>query len=114
MSLLLLFLSLYFAAMLGVSGLAKAEHPKQFAVTLRRHNIFPYWSITSISRIVPWLEILVAILLITNLLTILTSALVFLFFLSFLVIEIILVVEKRATECGCYGVAYPQKLMEQA
>ncbi|MFN8453209.1 MAG: MauE/DoxX family redox-associated membrane protein [Anaerolineae bacterium] len=110
MSLLFLFLSLYFAAMLGVSGLAKAEHPEQFAATLRRHRILPHWSMIGISKIVPWLEIVVAILLILNLLPVITSALVFLLFVSFLVIETILVVKKRATECGCYGVVYPQKV----
>lgn len=31
-------------------------------------------------------------------------------FLSFLIVEAVLVWTKRATECGCYGVAYSQKV----
>ncbi len=47
-----LLLELYFAAMLGVCGLAKIENPTYFASTLRRHGILPQWSITGVSRLV--------------------------------------------------------------
>jgi hypothetical protein len=103
-------LELYFAAMLGVAGLAKIKHPAQFAATLRRHGIFPAWSIVGISRIVPWLQIAVAVSLVTDITPVATAVLVLMFFISFLIIETILVVTKRATECGCYGIVYPQKV----
>lgn len=103
-------LELYFAAMLGVSGLAKIEHPEQFANTLRRHDILPKWSIAGVSRAFPCLEVGIALLLIAGQARLLTAALVIILFASFAGTEIILVVTKRATECGCYGVAYPQKV----
>lgn len=112
MNVLLLGLELYFAAMLGVAGLAKIKHPEQFAATLRRHRILPAWSIVGVSRAVPWLEVAAAASLIAGTAPVATAALVLMFFVSFLVIETILVVAKRATECGCYGVAYPQKVDE--
>ena len=90
MSILLLGLELYFAAMLGVSGLAKVGQPAMFADTLRRHKILPSWSIKAVSTIVPWLEIAVAVLLITGLVPILTGLLVLFLFTSFLIMESIL------------------------
>lgn len=44
-------LDCYFAAVLGVSGLAKIDNPALFAVTLRRQRLLPRWSITSVSYI---------------------------------------------------------------
>ncbi len=105
-----LLLELYFAAILGVSGLAKIENPAYFASTLRRHGILPQWSITGVSRVFPWLELMIAFSLISGAANILAAVLAIALFVSFAATEMILVVTKRATECGCYGVAYPQKV----
>ena len=105
-----LLIELYLAAMLGVSGLAKLDRPDAFAATLRRHRILPGWSIPAVSRFVPWLEVALALLLLMGVWEGAVTAVASLLFLSFLLIETILVATKRATECGCFGVAYPQKV----
>lgn len=105
-----LLIELYLAAMLGVSGLAKLDRPDAFAATLRRHRILPGWSIPAVSRLVPWLEVVVALLLLTGVCEGAVTAVASLLFLSFLLMEAILVATKRATECGCFGLAYPQKV----
>lgn len=110
MSLALLGIELYLAAMLGVSGLAKVEQPGHFAATLRRHRILPAWSIPAVSRVLPWLELAVACSLVAGVVLRPAAVLVLVLFASFLVVEVVLVVTKRATDCGCYGVAYPQKV----
>jgi hypothetical protein len=110
MNVLLLGIELYLAAMLGVSGLAKIEHPGHFAATLRRHRILPNWTIEGVSRIVPWLEVVIAVLLVVGLAPVPTALFTVLLFTSFLTIEVMLVVTNRATECGCYGLAYSQKV----
>lgn len=110
MNVLLLGIDLYLAAVLGVSGLAKVEHPQAFAATLRRHRVLPAESIPAVSRAIPWLEIGLATALVGGAFPIATTALAFALFVSFLLIEIVLVVTRRATDCGCYGVAYPQKV----
>lgn len=110
MGFLILIVELYFAAMLGISGLAKFEDVDYFANTLRVHKILPSWSIAGASRVIPCIEVLVAASLIVGTFSIATAAIVLVLFVSFLVIETILTLTKRTTDCGCYGAAYPQKI----
>lgn len=110
MAALLLLVELYFAAMLGVSGLAKLDAPEHFEATLRVHRLWPAQAIRPVSRIFPWLEVVVAIALIIGFAPAFTAMLTLLLFGIFLSVETILVVTRRATECACYGVAYRQKV----
>lgn len=100
----------YFAAMLGVSGLAKLEHPQHFARTLLLHRMLPSWSVVVVSRTFPWLEVLLATLLLSGIGQRLTSVVTLVLFTGFLAVEIVLVLTKRATNCGCYGVAYARRV----
>lgn len=110
MDILFLILQLYFAAVLGVSGIAKIDNPYRFAFTLRRHNILPAKIIPIVSWIVPWLEIVVAALLLAGVAAIPTAIVVMSLFVSFLITEVVLALSKPATECGCYGAAFPQRV----
>jgi len=110
MTIVMLALDFYFAALLGVSGIAKLEHPEQFAATLRRHRLLPPWSVGGISRFFPWAEIAVASALIMGFAPVLTSSMVLIFFVAFLIVDSMLLATKRADECGCYGMAYTQKV----
>lgn len=110
MALALLLIELYFAALLGVSGLAKLDAPEHFEATLRLHRLWPAQAIRPLSRIFPWVEVLIAIALIFGFAPALTAMLTTLLFGIFLGVETILVVSRRATECACYGVAYRQKV----
>lgn len=112
MNAILLLLQVYLATVLGVSGLAKAVNSKQFAVTLRSQRILPNWSIDWISYLVPWLAMLLALLLVVGVLPIVVGTITLLIFISFLIIEIILLKTKRNQQCGCYGMAHPQKVDE--
>lgn len=103
-------LELYFAAMFGVSGLAKMEQPDRFAATLNRHRILPHWSVHVTSRLIPLAEVVLAIVLVTGLAPTAATVATLVLFAMFGAVETVLVVTKRATECGCYGVAYPQQV----
>jgi len=103
-------LECYFAAVLAVSGLAKADQPERFAMTLHRHGILPRRSIPAISRVFPRAEVALAGWLVTGVATPAAILVILLLFAVFGIIETILVVTRRATECGCYGVAFPQKV----
>jgi hypothetical protein len=106
MAVILLVVQTYLAVILGVSGLAKAIDSNQFASTLYRQRILPFWSIKGVSRSVPWLEVGLAILLVLEFSAIVVNLLVLTLFSCFLIIEIILLNTKRSKECGCYGAAY--------
>lgn len=103
-------LQCYFALMLGISGLAKAEQPRRFAMTLYRHGILPRRSVRVVSRLFPWAEIGLACLLVSGVASLAAVAATLLLFVVFGSIETFLVTTKRATECGCYGVAFPQRV----
>lgn len=102
------FLGPYFAAILGISGLAKLAQPSGFSSTLERQRILPAWSIPAVSHVVPWLEVGTAILLLAGVARSYAAALVLALFVVFLGVEATLVVTKRSDECGCYGIAHPQ------
>ena len=103
-------LDLYFSAMLGVAGIAKLRQPSAFAATLRRHRILPPWSISPVSRGLPWVQVAIALLLVSGSFPIVTSIAALALLVSFLMTECILLATKRATDCGCYGVAYRMKV----
>ena len=109
MSFVNLLFTLYFAAVFGISGFAKLQQPGQFAMTLRRQQILPSWSIIPVSWSLPGVEILVAILLVTGIDQRITAYVVLSLFIAFLAFEATLLLTKRFAECGCYGIAYQQK-----
>ncbi len=110
MNLLRFLLDCYFALVLGISGLAKIDRPRLFAVTLRRHGILPTWSVGLVSRVFPWLEVLVAGMLIANVVPMYSVVIALFLFGGFLVIEGVLLATKRAADCGCYGGAHRQRV----
>lgn len=101
-------LDLYFAAILGISGLAKAADPSSFAITLRRQRILPIRSIATASNVFPWVEVVVAVALLLGVVPVLTAALTLALFVGFLIVDVILLITKRVTDCGCYGSARKQ------
>ena len=103
-------LDFYFAALLGVSGLAKAEHPSQFGSTLRRHRVLPALTIPILSYIVPWAEILLAIMLALGTVPILTAGAVLVLFSGFLIVQAALLMKRSTGDCGCYGAAFTQRV----
>jgi hypothetical protein len=108
MSMLVLGLEAYFAALLGVAGFAKVHQRQQFALTLRQQRILPHWSIPLIALILPWGELLIAELLIVGIAKALTAGIVLTLFLSFLVFKLILMVSQPKADCGCSGASQAQ------
>lgn len=110
MAVLSYLLDLYFAAVLGISGIAKLEQRGRFASTLRQHRLLPSWSVRAISSIFPFVEIAVAAMLVTGIAAEFFISAVLALFCAFFVVEMILWVTKRSEDCGCYGVAFVQKV----
>jgi len=103
-------LDFYFASLLTVSGIAKAQRPSQFIATLRQQWVLPAWSITGAGYTLPWIEIGVAALLITGSIPIFAAVVVFTLFGLFLIAELILYLRKYQGNCGCYGAAHVQSV----
>lgn len=110
MNILTFALALYFAAILGVSALAKLEQPATFAATLRRNNILPEWSINGVCRFFPLVEISAAVLLVAGIIPLLSALLIVVLFVGFLVVKAWMVVTRRVSDCGCFGVAYSERV----
>ena len=114
MNILRFVLDIYFAMVLGTSGLAKIDSPAHFATVLRRQQLLPAWSVPLISKTFPWFEIIIAFLLLLaeNIFKTLVVFIVFALFLLFSIIKLILLVRGQSTDCGCYGKALSQKIEE--
>lgn len=105
MSILCILLGCYFTAVLGVAGIAKLDSPAFFASRLSSRYKLPQRSSLWISRIFPWGEVIVALLLLTPVntyrmfITLTVSAL----FLAFAILHIILHYGYQIDDCSCYG-----------
>lgn len=109
MQFLTLALDCYFAAVLGIAGLAKLDDPAPFAATLRQQHLLPSWSVGTISRLFPWLEITLAGALLSGIAAIRVATFTILIFAGFLVVQILLAT-KHGSDCGCYGAASPHRI----
>lgn len=108
MSIIVFILKLYLAAVLGVAGLAKLADRQQFFATITSFQILPSWSVILAGTALPWLEIVIAVELITDISPILTALTTFVLFTGFLILKIILAATRKTTDCGCFGTAQYQ------
>lgn len=107
MHIMLLGMEFYFAALLGTAGLAKLASLHQFAATLRQQRILPHWSIAWVSRLVPWIEVGLACLLISGGAPRLAAVLTLLVFAGFLLFKVLLLRANPGVDCGCGHDARP-------
>src|SRR5579872_628941 len=110
MSILSFLLEMYFAAMLGVSGLTKLNDPLYFTNTLRQQGLLPPWSISPATKIFPWLEIILSLLLIAGIFAVWNALLLLALFVGFAGIKIVLIAKGYDKDCGCFGGAKPQQV----
>ena len=110
MNLLAFALELYFAVTLWVSGLAKIDSPKYFLIALAQQRILPKRSRTFVTRTLPWMEILLALLVVAGIFKQMTAILLLSLFIIFLGLKIFLLTTGRTKDCGCYGSAKPQEV----
>lgn len=102
--------SVYFGAMLTVSGLTKLDNPDYFLKALRLYGIFPKWLIRFVATVFPWFELALAVVLVAGIFQHASAAVSLMLFTSFLVLELILLSMGKAVPCGCYGLAFPRKV----
>lgn len=110
MGFVVLVVDLYFAALLGVAGMAKLAHPHHFITTLRQQSILPNWSIALVSYTVPKLEVTIACLLIVGLFPQITGIILLLLCLGFLLVKLLLIYKKSNVDCGCGNFAHLQSV----
>lgn len=99
-------LTLYFSAILGIAGLTKLDDPRFFRSVLHHQQILPKWGINGVSKIFPWIEILLSVALLAspNLYKVAVAFLLLFLFLTFFIFNILLYRRKRSgANCGCFG-----------
>ncbi len=94
-------LECYFAVTLATSGLAKIDAPTSFEKTLLQQHILPAWSTKVFSRLFPWIEILIACLLVVDIWAKATAILLLGLFLIFLGVNLFLFLTNSTANCGC-------------
>lgn len=107
---LVLLLSAYFACLLMVAGCAKLDDPHLFESTLRVLRILPRRMIWPASRIVPWLEMVFAVVLISGISPLIAASVNLVLFTSFLVTKLVLFIREPTSDCGCYGSTYRRNI----
>ncbi len=108
MSIIHFILDVYFAAVLGVAGLAKLDRSRFFHSTLHYRYHLPDWSAKIIGRTFPYVEIFLSITLLiaTNTLkSVVTIAILALFSIFFVMHTREHISRKASDDCGCYGKA---------
>lgn len=106
MTMLYLTLNLYFAALLSVSALSKLDNLAGFLDTLHRQGILPETTRPFFSKAIPFIQLLVALLLVLGVLPLFATLVVLALCVCFLAIESFLLWTGRSDNCGCFGVAY--------
>ena len=112
MSIFHFLLDVYFAATLGIAGIAKIDSPEWFMSALRYQHRFPEWSISKVGRIFPWIEILLAVtlLLTINFYKLMITTIIFVIFIFFLILNIKSALNRASVaNCGCFGRALRQR-----
>jgi peroxiredoxin len=94
-------LALYFAAVLGISGLSKVAERGRFRQALDQQGFWPFWTRPYVSIIIPCAEVVCAFLLLTGWSQLLVSGAVVALFAAFLGLKVFLYVTKSEADCGC-------------
>ncbi len=108
MSILHFILDVYFAAALGVAGLAKLDRSRFFLSTLHYRYRFSDRNAKIIGKTFPYFEILlpIALLITTDTVKSIVTIAVFALFIIFFVLHIVEHITRLASDdCGCYGKA---------
>lgn len=85
------------------AGMEKIIAPQEFAVTIYNYRLLPDWAVNMLAVVLPWLEVFLAIGLITGNYVRGSSLLSSLLFLTFAVALTINLVRGLDISCGCFG-----------
>jgi hypothetical protein len=106
MSIIHFLLIIYFAAVLGIAGIAKIDSPTLFISELQYQYKLPSWSVRPVGKLFPWIELVVTIFFIgiAGLNKFFAGFLILAIFIFFSVLNKIKYNQKQnASDCGCYG-----------
>gem|GEM_PF-717211 len=94
-------LALYFAAVLGISGLSKVAERGRFRQALDQQGFWPFWTRPYVSVIIPCAEVVVAFFLLTGWSQLLVGGALLALFAAFLGLKVFLFATKSEADCGC-------------
>lgn len=94
--------TVYVSLVLGVSAIAKLDNRMAFRTTLGKHGIWPQAAIPFVVTLLPGGQLLLASFLIFGVQRTYVAATCGALFAVFLLVEVVLIRLRRATDCGCY------------
>lgn len=103
-------MSAYLCAVLLASGLAKAVAPAEFARALERQRLVPKSLASPVSWILPVAEIAIALAVAFGVARPLVSGMTVSLFAMFFAVAVLLVIQGKGAECGCFGVIFREKV----
>lgn len=107
---LVTFCRLAFAIIFLFAGIEKIANPEDFAVSISNYKILPLFSVNIFAILLPWIEIVGAILLIFNLFVEENSLLLNSLLVVFTVMVSIAVLRGLDIDCGCFGTKMGQRV----
>jgi Methylamine utilisation protein MauE len=105
-------LEIYFAATLGIAGVAKLDNISSFVRTLRQQYSFPQRSADILGNVFPWLELFLALSLLIPAFLYRCIAVfsTFALFCVFLICHLFIIRNGHSRSgCGCYGEVTPKQ-----
>jgi hypothetical protein len=95
--------SAYFAATLGVAGLAKINEPEHFRLTLRMIGPLPTSAIYLASVAIPCFEVGLAMFVLSGVHPVVAASINLGVFAIFLIIKTVMFHRRASIGCGCFG-----------
>jgi len=110
MSLISLAIEIYFTIVLIISGLAKIDDYEHFANILYHQGLISPKFVPLAARILPYIEIIIAFLIISGITSLFSAIILTSTFGFFLVVRCTLFGLGRTEDCGCYGKLKPEPI----
>lgn len=105
---ILLFSRFIIAFVFIFAALEKISDPAAFSEAIVNYRIFPYYSVSMIALVVPWIELISGILLLFGISTLENSYILGSMLLFFIIIIAISMIRGLNIDCGCFGTHHAQ------
>jgi uncharacterized membrane protein YphA (DoxX/SURF4 family) len=103
-SIVLVVLRLALAGVFGYAAWVKLSQPwALFAISVDAYHILPHWAVIAVARTLPWLELLLALLLVTGLIRRIVTPAASLLLAVFFGLMVRAYLRGEAIDCGCFG-----------
>jgi uncharacterized membrane protein YphA (DoxX/SURF4 family) len=100
---LLLVSRIVLGAVFVVASVEKIAEPELFASSVQAYRMLPLFLINILALLIPWLELVCGILLVTGLKLRASSAILFILLCVFVVAIISAIFRGLSIDCGCFG-----------